>query len=55
LLPSIIMWYNASVAKINAARNIRNCYTAGGGPSSTGPEALPGLPGGGRPPTLAVG
>jgi len=31
------MWYNASVANINAARNIRNCYTAGGGPSSTGP------------------
>ncbi|MER3402645.1 MAG: hypothetical protein C4337_04955 [Armatimonadota bacterium] len=44
-------------ADINAARNIRNRYTVSrdGGPSSTGPEALPGLPGEGKPPAFAVG
>ncbi len=38
-------------ADINAAHNIRLRYTVlrGGGPPSTGPEALPGLPGEGKP------
>jgi len=51
------MCYNMGAMDINAARNIRNRYTVsrGGGPSSTGPEALSGLPGEGKPPALAVG
>jgi len=42
---------------INAAHNIRLHYTVlrGGGPPSTGPEALPGSPGEGKPPASAVG
>ncbi|TXF10575.1 IS200/IS605 family element transposase accessory protein TnpB [Pelomicrobium methylotrophicum] len=44
-------------ADINAAHNIRLRYTVlrYGGPPSTGPEALPGSPGEGKPPALAVG
>ncbi|WP_352432590.1 transposase [Pyrinomonas sp.] len=44
-------------ADINAARNIRNRYTVfrDGGPPSTGPEALSGLLGEGKPPAARRG